>query len=214
MDASVIIPCYNCEKTIEHTLASIFEQTIKPKEVIIIDDGSTDNTKKVVLETSKKYKLNVKYFWQKNAGPAKARNEGAKKATAEIIVFTDSDCIPKVNWLSEMIKPFEKNNVSGVQGAYKSKQKELISRFGQIEIEERYEKMKSSKEIDWIGSYSAAFRRKEFLSLGGYDESFPIASGEDPEFSFRLAKNGGKLIFNQNAVVYHVHPNKLMKYLN
>ncbi len=213
MEASIIIPCYNCEKTIKTILTAISKQTLKPKEIIVIDDGSTDRTKEIIFEVLKKEKLNIRYFWQKNSGPAKARNEGAKRATAEIITFADSDCIPEINWLFEMIKPFEKKDVSGIQGAYKSRQKELIARFGQIEIEERYEKMKHSKNIDWIGSYSAAFRRKEFLSLGGYDESFPIASGEDPEFSFRLAKRGGKLIFNPNAIVYHTHPSKLVKYL-
>jgi glycosyltransferase involved in cell wall biosynthesis len=214
MKVSVIIPCYNCEKKIGETLEALGRQSTEPSEIVVIDDGSTDNTKKTVRE---KQKLNkkIKFFYQKNSGPAKARNAGANRAAGEIIVFTDSDCVPEKNWLEEMIKPFEnkKENVSGVQGAYKSRQKEFIARFGQLEIEERYEKMKKAKKIDWIGSYSAAFKKNEFIKLNGYDESFPIASGEDPEFSFRLAKNGGKLVFNPNAVVYHIHPDNLKKYL-
>lgn len=212
MEASVIIPCYNSSKTIKNLLKALYNQTKKAKEIIIVDDGSTDNIESIIKNEQKNRK-NLVYIKQKNSGPAKARNTGAKRATTEILVFTDSDCVPEKNWLEEMIKPFENKEVGGVQGAYKTKQKEIIARFVQIEIEERYERMKHSKNIDWIGSYSAAFKRKEFLSLGGYDESFPIASGEDPEFSFRLAKSGRKLIFNPNAIVYHTHPNKLSKYL-
>ena len=208
MNVSVIIPAYNAEQTIAECLLALKLQSVKPKEIIVIDDGSTDYTKREVQKIT-----GIKYYAQKNKGPAVARNAGAKKAKGEIILFTDSDCIADKNWIKEMVKPFEKQGVSGVQGAYKTKQKELIARFGQIEIEHRYERMKKAKEIDWVGSYSAGFRRKEFLELGGYDESFPIASGEDPEFSFRVAKEKGKLVFNPKAIVYHTHPASLSKYL-
>jgi len=209
MTVSVIIPCYNCERTITKTISALLIQTVKPKEIICVDDGSTDYTKREIKKFGKK----VKYVHQKNSGPAKARNVGAKKATSEIIVFTDSDCTPIKRWLEEMVKPFKDKKVGGVQGAYLTKQKDLVARCGQIEIEQRYEKMENAKEIDWVGSYSAAFKRKEFINLGGYDESFPIASGEDPEFSFRLAKSKAKLVFNPRATVYHTHPSKLLKYL-
>jgi len=209
---SIIIPSYNASSNLERLVISLNSQTIKPCEIIVIDDGSTDNTTKTINHLKKKYKL-LKYFKQKNSGPAVARNNGAKKTKGNLILFTDSDCVPDKNWIKEMTSPFEQKGVVGVQGAYKTKQTPLIARFGQIEIEQRYDRMINQKEIDWIGSYSAGFKRKNFLELGGYDESFPIASGEDPEFSFRLAKNGGKLIFNPNAIVFHTHPSKLMKYL-
>jgi glycosyltransferase involved in cell wall biosynthesis len=207
MKTSIIIPCYNCGKTIQETINSLLKQ--KPFEIICVDDGSTDNTREVIKKNK------VKYLFQKNSGPAKARNTGAKKALGEIIIFIDSDCVPKKKWLEEMLKPFEDKNVVGVQGAYKTKQKEIIARFVQEEIEERYKRMKNSKKLDWVGSYSAAFRKKEFLLAGGYDdESFPIASGEDPEFSFRLIeKTNMKLVFNDKAIVYHLHPTSLKKYL-
>ncbi len=208
MNVSVIIPAYNAEQTIAECLLAIKVQSVKAKEIIVIDDGSTDYTKREVQKIT-----GIKYYCQANKGPAVARNVGAKRAKGELILFTDSDCITDENWIKEMTKPFENKKVSGVQGAYKTKQKELVARFGQIEIEHRYERMKKQKEIDWVGSYSAGFRRKEFLELGGYDESFPIASGEDPEFSFRVAKEKGKLVFNPKAIVYHTHPKGILKYL-
>lgn len=113
-----------------------------------------------------------------------------------------------------MIAPFEDPEVVGVQGAYKTRQKAIVARFAQIEIEERYERMKRfAGTLDWVGSYSAAYRKKDFFAAGGFDESFPKASGEDPELSYKLAKAGKKLVFNPWAIVYHTHPDSLVKYL-
>ena len=212
-NASIIIPCYNSAKYLDKLLSALRKQTVKPNEIIIVDDGSTDNTKEVIGGFSG---MNIKYFWKKNAGPAKARNFGAKKSKGELLLFVDSDCVPENDWLEEMIKPFSDKKVGGVQGRYKTLQKEIIARFVQIEIEERYELMQKAmkeKTLDWIGSYSAAYRAKAYNALGGFDESFPMASGEDPELSYRLQKSGYRIVFNENAVVYHTHPNKLMKYL-
>lgn len=207
MKASIIIPAYNNEKTIQECLKACKGQTLKPFEIIVIDDGSTDRT----MELAKSE--NVKVFSQKNSGPAKARNLGAKKSSGDILIFTDSDCVPEKNWLQEMVAPFKNKEVIGVQGAYKSRQKSIVAKFAQMEIEERYERMKKSKEIDWIGSYSAGYRKKDFLDVNGFDESFPKASGEDPELSYKLSKMGKKLVFNPKAIVYHYHPDTIFKYL-
>jgi len=205
---SIIVPAYNDEKAISNCVESLMQQDYKmPFEVIVIDDGSKDDTGDAAEE------LGAIVLRKKNAGPAKARNLGAKNAKGEILVFTDSDCVPEKNWLSEMLEPFKDKEVIGVQGAYKTKQKELVARFVQAEIEERYEKMKkNSRKLDWIGSYSAAYRKKDFFDVGGFDESFPKASGEDPELSFKLAKQGKKLVFNPKAIVYHTHPKSIREY--
>jgi glycosyltransferase involved in cell wall biosynthesis len=206
---SIIVPAFNAEKTIKSCIESILQQEFEEEfELIVVDDGSKDNTATI----AKSFK-EVKILQQKNSGPAVARNNGAKQARGEIIVFTDSDCIAAQDWLREMIAPFAEKKIVAVQGAYKTKQKSLIARFEQTDIEYRYERMKRVKSLDWIGSYSAAFRKKTFLDFGGFDESFPIASGEDPELSYRIAMSGAKLVFNPKAIVFHLHPDKLSKYL-
>ncbi|QQR92101.1 MAG: glycosyltransferase [Candidatus Iainarchaeum archaeon] len=207
--ASIIIPAYNAAKTIADCLDALKQQTISPKEIIVVDDGSKDNTSKVVATFS-----NVKLTSQANAGPARARNVGAKAAKGDIIIFLDSDCVPEKNWLEEMLKPFEDAKVAGVQGAYKSKQKSIVARFDQLDIEYRYERMKRAEKLDWIGSYSAAYRRDIFLKENGFDESFPKASGEDAELSYRMAEKKYRLIFAPSAIVYHTHPEKFWKFLD
>lgn len=205
---SIIIPAFNAEKTIPACLDALLNQTIHPSEIIVVDDGSTDDTFHV-LET---YSL-VKVISQKNQGPAKARNAGAYAAKSDIILFLDSDCVPEKNWMEEMLQPFDDEKVVGVQGSYKTRQTSLVARFDQLDIEYRYERMKRAKVLDWIGSYSAAYRRKIFLSEGGFDETFPKASGEDAEFSYRLSKKGHRLVFAPLAIVYHTHPETLLRYL-
>ncbi len=212
---SVIIPCYNAEKTILKTLSALEKQNFdKPYEVIVVDDDSQDKTVKLVKDFAKKSKIPIRIFANKHRGPAWQRNFGAKKAKGEIIVFTDSDCIPGRNWLREVVKPIEKGKCIGVQGTYKTLNKEsIIARFEGYEIEKRHERMKKQKYIDFIGTFSAAYKKDVFLKFRGFDTRFPIASGEDPELSYRIAKSGYKMIFNPRAWVYHPHPSSIKKYL-
>lgn len=208
LKASVVIPAYNAEGVIGSCLEALRSQRIRPGEIIVVDDGSTDGTSAV----ANKFK-GVRTLRQKNKGPAAARNLGASKASGDIILFTDADCVPDKKWVERMLEPFKDKNVAGVQGAYRTRQKSLVARFSQAEIEDRYKRMKRGDSIDFIGTYAAGYRRSIFKSFGGFDESFPKASGEDPELSFRVAEKGHKLIFNPSAIVYHIHPDSLGKYL-
>jgi glycosyltransferase involved in cell wall biosynthesis len=208
MKASVIIPAYNAEKTIGQCLEALENQSFRDFETIVVDDGSKDKTAEIV----EKFK-GVKLLQQKNSGPAAARNLGAKNAKCEIIVFTDSDCIAEKNFLNEILAPFSDKKVAGVQGKYKSRQKELVARLTQLEIEQRHEKMARQESIDFMGSYAAAYKKSVFDEMTGFDTSFPMASGEDTDLSFRIAKAGYKMVFAEKAIVWHTHPSSLWKYL-
>ncbi len=208
MKASIIIPAFNAEKGIGKCLTSLQKQEFKDFEVIVVDDGSSDNTGKA----AKSFK-GVRVLRQKNSGPAVARNNGAKEAKGDIIIFTDSDCVLDKNWLREMLKPFEDKSVAGVQGTYRTRQKEIVARLIQLEIEKNHERMGKRKLIDFMGTYSAAYRKVVFLEMNGFDTSFPIASGEDTDLSFRVSAAGHKMMFNDKALVFHTHPTSLWKYL-
>lgn len=207
---SVIIPAYNAEKMISACINSLINQECSSQEyeVIVVDDGSIDRTADIV----KSFK-NVKLIQQKNQGPAAARNNGANHAKGDIILFTDSDCLLEENWIKEMTRPFKENPyIIGVKGIYKTKQKELASRFVQIEYEDKYDLLKNNEYIDFVDTYSAAFKKDVFLEFGGYDTSFPVASAEDVELSFRMSTKGYKLVYNSRAIVYHIHPKSFLEY--
>ena len=206
---SVIIPAFNAENTIDTTLQSLLAQeNAGDFEIIVVDDGSTDRTAEIVG------KYAVKLIRKENGGPASARNLGVKKSSAEIVLFTDSDCIPANDWIQKMIEPFRDENVSGVKGVYISRNKSLIARIIQLEFEERYLMLKKQKDIDFVDSYSAAFKKTAFQSVGGFDTSFPKADNEDVDLSYKLAGAGYKMVFQPEAVVEHLgHPSSLKRYI-
>jgi glycosyltransferase involved in cell wall biosynthesis len=84
---SVIVPAYNAERWIGRAIASVLRQTVRPAEIIVVDDGSTDGTADVV----RKHGTTIRYFRQQNSGPSLARNRGLQEATGEWIALLDAD---------------------------------------------------------------------------------------------------------------------------
>ena len=106
---SVIIPIYNCEKYIKECLSSLIEQTFKNFEIICINDGSTDNTLKILKEF-KKLDNRIFIFNQNNTGPGIARNVGMNKSKGEYLIFLDSDDIFKKTMLEELYIKIKEND--------------------------------------------------------------------------------------------------------
>jgi len=209
MRASVIVPAFNAQKTLARCLAALQTQTCSPPtyEIIVVNDGSTDATLQPVSSFHP-----ARYISIPHAGAATARNRGASMARGDILLFTDADCEPQPDWIEKMLRAFDDASVSGAKGTYQTRQPEPVARFVQLEYEEKYARMRRAPTIDFIDTYSAAYRREIFLEHHGFDESFPTASVEDQEFSFRLAELGHKMIFVPDAIVYHEHPVSLGAY--
>jgi len=102
---SVIIVVYNGEKYIEQAIKSVLNQTYDNIELIVVDDGSTDNTAQII----KKYK-NIKYIYQKNKGQGAARNLGLANASGDYIAYLDADDLYEPNKIEEQIKILKKEN--------------------------------------------------------------------------------------------------------
>jgi GT2 family glycosyltransferase len=207
--ASIIIPTFNGVSRIGYCLDTLVKQTAgRNVEILVVDDGSTDNTANVV----RTYSL-VRLITQANAGPASARNRGAFAAQGSILLFTDDDCVPMPDWLESMLEPFKDPEVVGAKGVYRTHQKSLAARFVQMEYEDKYRLMTGLASIDFIDTYSAGFRRERFFEMTGYDTSFPVACAEDIELSYRMSARGWKMMFVPAAIVYHTHPDTFSRYL-
>lgn len=209
---SVIIPAYNAERTILHTLRGLETQTRKDFEVLVVDDGSTDTTTRVVTEFGKQNSLPVRLIEQENSGPAKARNTGAEQADGEILIFLDSDCLPAGNWVEEMTRLLGK----GVAGCYCGNRvrnsESIVARYVDYEMTRRHERM-IGKDIDAISTYSASFLKRAFTECGGFDTQYREASGEDFDLTFSLARAGYRLRFVNTTFVYQYHPDSWREYL-
>lgn len=205
MTVSVIIPAYNAAATLEECLRACLNQTRKPDEVIVVDDGSTDGTAEAARA------LGVRCVRQERAGPAAARNRGARETRGDILVYTDSDCVPEPDWLEALTAPFAEG-VAGVGGSYTNANAGcFLADLIQEEIAARHERL--GDDVDFLGSFNVAYRREAFEAAGGFDESFRAASGEDNDLAYRLVDNGGRLRFTAKARVAHYHPTRLRAYL-
>jgi len=198
---SVVVPAHNAAETLPACLAALANQTCPAAdyEVIVVDDGSTDDTASLARAAG------VRVISQPNAGPAAARNRGAAAARGGLLLFTDSDCAPTPGWIPALVAAFTDLRVAGAKGTYLTHQRGIVPRFTQLEYQERYDRMAGAETIDFVDTYSAAYRRDVFLANRGFDTVFPTASVEDQELSFRLAEKGYRLAFAAEAQVYHRH---------
>lgn len=203
---SIVIPVYNRSSLIRDVIGALLEQTYQPFEIIIVDDGSTDNTSAVVSSYP------IRYFYQKNRGPASARNRGFRESKGDIVAFIDSDCVARKDWLENLVKGFDSPEVGAVAGSYDIANPEsLLSRLIHEEIKWRHSGFK--RYIRAFGSYNVAIKREVFEKVGGFDESYRTASGEDNDLSYRILKAGYKIRFVPDALVAHYHTENLFKYL-
>ena len=111
---SIIVPVYNTEKEIKKCLDSLVNQTIKDIEIIIVNDGSTDNSEKIIYEYKEKYKDLIKYYSKENEGVAATRNFGIEKAQADYVLFVDSDDYIESN-LVEKLMPYINENIDMIK---------------------------------------------------------------------------------------------------
>ena len=203
---SVVVPAYNAAATIGDCIAALRRQNCDgPVELIVVDDGSTDDTAALARAAGATV-INAPH-----GHAAAARNVGLRAATGPLICFTDADCAPHPDWLSQISRPFADPDVIGCKGTYATRQRQLVARFVQLEYEDKYDRLRPQATIDFIDTYSCAYRRAVLLANGGFDES--IRYVEDQELSFRLAARGYKMVFQESAVVDHLHSATLPAYL-
>lgn len=194
---SVVVPCYDAERFIQRTLASVIQQTYPALEIIVVDDGSTDGTAGVVAQFDQ-----VNYHFQPNAGPAAARNAGLQLARGEYIAFLDADDV----WLPEMLDacitvlidnhevsavhvnwlPIDQQGiVSGISGGWQPWRGDIFSRL-LVHIP--------------FNTSSVVWRRVLWDQIGGFDQTPEI--NDDWVNWLRIAHRGCLFAAIENPLVY------------
>lgn len=198
---SVVVPVKNGEKNIGNCLKAIFNQTVAPLEVIIVDGHSTDNT----IEIAKKLPVRVLYETYRTVGGA--RKVGVENAEGYYIAFTDADCVPETDWLECLIKEFKDDTV-GVGGATinvgngiweKSIALALDSFLGSANsVQDRA--FDVTRYVKSISGCNSIYRKSDLLRIGNFDPY--LAFNEDTELNKRLLSIG-KIFYTPNAKIYH-----------
>lgn len=180
---SVIIPLYNKEKCIERTIKSVLKQTYSDFELLVIDDGSTDNSKNVVLSIND---TRIKYFFKENGGVSSARNYGVHKATTKWIFFLDADDVLLDITLEKLVSCSKKYpNMDIVVGG-------LLLKDGVNEVRISASKMNVLKNPlkNWAlwqifpRTGNLLITKAAYLNLGGFDER--ISYNEDWGFILKM----------------------------
>lgn len=183
---SVIIPCYNDDKYIEQAINSILNQTYNNVEIIVIDDGSNDKTKKVLKKIEPKVNLLIT---QENKGQSTARNKGIKMAKGQFILTLDSDDFFLPTFIEQAVELLKKDENIKIVTCYAN----LINEKGENKKNLIYKPLGNSisKFKFFNGALgSSMFLKKDWERIGGYDEKM-IKGFEDWEFYIRILKEGG-----------------------
>ncbi len=206
MLVSIVIPAYNGAETLPQCLEACLAQDYPNTEVIVVNDGSTDATSEVAARFE-----GVVVVSQENQGPAAARNHGARVARGDVLAYTDADCIPRPEWISALVARLD-DDVVAVGGTYDiANPASRLARVVQAEIAVRHSQFEEA--VDFLGSFNVAYSKEAFEAVGGFEESYTWASGEDNDLAYKLQDAGGCLRFTRGAVVAHFHPEGLWSYL-
>lgn len=217
MRFSVIIPTFNRRNSLMRVLSSLEAQTF-PKddfEVVIVDDGSIDDTQKAVADFAGRSALTVEYFYQSNSGQSQARNLGIEKSQGDIILFCGDDTI------------FDEKTIANHEAVYLKNEGASAAVLGLALWDEsigvndfmhfiapagpqfHYHTIKDKNNAGWDHFYTCNISiPRRLLGDQRFDGGFRYESFEgfeDIDLGLRLARRGVKIIFNNEAVVYHAH---------
>lgn len=201
---SVIIPVYNRPDELNELLESLKNQTFKDFEVIVVEDGSTIKSDKIVEDYQKN--LNIKYFFKSNSGPGQSRNYGSERVEGNYHVFFDSDCIIPERYFEIVSKRLSEEPVDAYGGPDMAH-----PGFSPIQKAINYSMtaffttggirggMKNEKKFH-PRSFNMGFTKTVYEKTKGFSK---MRFGEDVDMSLRIIENGFSITLIKEAAVYH-----------
>lgn len=204
---SIVIPT----RDRPHRLASCLEAVSRlafPRdrfETIVVDDGGRQSIDSAAAEAAER--AGARIVHQSPAGPGIARNRGATEAKGECLAFLDDDCAPVADWLEALDRARAAAPGAGVGGrTVNALCANPYSSASQALIDYLYSYYNSGSRPDPMFTTSnLALPRADFERLGGFDQRFARAGGEDREICLRWVRSGGRLVYAPDAIVLHSH---------
>jgi glycosyltransferase involved in cell wall biosynthesis len=214
---SVIVPTYNGAAKIGNLLLSLTQQTFQEFEVIVVVDGSNDNTIEVV-ETFREV-LTIKVIHQSNSGRSGAKNRGAKEAKGPILVFYDDDMVPSTQSVESHFKFLKTKEGSILGGQAKDPtgdDKPDIQKY-KAELSEKWIEGFPSSAVEltigncFLTAANSSMHKNVFESLAGFDER--LTDAEDYDFAVRAIEKGFSVYFDKSNIALHNDPITCRKYI-
>lgn len=203
---SIIVPCYNRAGIVEETLESAWRQTYRPVELIVVDDGSTDDSGMVISEWVHRKKnecdgdFSIKTITQENGGVSKARNTGLLACTGEYIQFVDSDDILHPEKLDIQVAELRQHKADFCVCNYKSFADSIEDDNTTVDFFSRSHSLEDFPLAYPMDTPAPLFRRDAINITGEWNTSLRVA--EDFEFNFRLLCRGARGIWLDRVLVY------------
>jgi GT2 family glycosyltransferase len=205
MKISVVIPTHNRADALELTLLHLSQQQLDaPWEVVVVNNRCTDNTDEVV--TGRSFPAPLRLVHEATPGPAAARNAGARQAAGEYLLFMDNDIVVEPDYLKRHLEALSSHPQCWIVAQVVNLPEQEKTPFGRFRksLFPFYSTEQPPFETDAITAQCLSLPRADFEALGGFDESFFVASGEDRELLMRAkAARGTRLILDPNILVLH-----------
>lgn len=216
MQLSVVIPTYNRQETLAKALRALFAQQGLEQiiwEIIVVDDGSTDETGNLVAKLATQSSVPLSYHYQENNGPAAARNRGIQAAAAPLVLLIGDDILAHPDLLAHHLAAHKRypHPQAAILGLVDWTPTLTVTPFMRWWIENRFRfgALRDGKvKPDYWFFYTCNISvKQEFLLENGlFDEEFHAAAYEDTELAYRLNQAGLQIHFAPQASAYHDHP--------
>ena len=204
---SIIIPTFNRPRQLGECLRGISKQDYPFHlfEVIVVDDGGKYPLEPIVQRFLNH--LEVTLIIQDNAGPAAARNRGADDARGDLLVFTDDDCYPSMDWLNNLSARFAIRNECAISGrTINLASHNPFAEASQLIVDFFHDTHNAEPEqAKFWTSNNLAVPKKGFRAANGFDTTYQKAGGEDRDLCDRWRHHGFSIIFAPEVLVYHSH---------
>lgn len=194
-DVVVVVTVFDEEQTLETLITALQKQSLRPREVVIVDGGSTDQTFALLRKYSHDWPL-LKVF-QFRGNRSVGRNFGVSRSSAPIIAFTDAGCFPEPDWLYQLTFPFADKKVEIVSGYYRGRYNNIFQKCLIPYVLVMPDK--AEKTEFFPSTRSMALRRSVWNKSGGFD--IRLSHNEDYAYAHWLKKIGYKFTFNSSAIV-------------
>lgn len=212
---TVVVPTRGRPAQLQSCLEALSVQTLGDAcDVVVVDDGSPQAfTEGSIARLARQ--LDLRVVRQTNAGPAAARNRGVREARGELIAFTDDDCRPEPDWLEQLARAHSLRPETLIGGTTTNGlPTHLFPSASQLVVDLVYEHFNADpSRACFLASNNVICSKRQFLELGGFDESFPRAGAEDRDFCDRWRARGWPLAWQKSAQVEHRHHQTLRKFL-